>query len=180
MEDATQEITGEQVWKALQGDHWFRGHITHEEARAVFRGECLRLPSVLADELRQPLTIVTLARAQAKVLTDQDKSGFTLRLFRSYPEEMFRGAKEQVIAQAVARERQELPVVQRFAKNASEWLDQFMTRTCMSEAEVLASPLNGRLEAPAMELYRQGKLTIGKLLVMQPLALMRPIGTRMA
>ncbi len=164
-------VTGDQVWKALENDPTFRNDIPPGKPVEIFRELALGLPAVLADQLGTPLTMESFVKAKLAVMRYIAEGGFTKRLIAAYPEEAFGGifSPEEMAEQGQAAIEALLPRLEELAGNMPAWLAE----NGVDEPEALAHPKIGKLNAAAMEEYRAGTLTVGRLLALQPATIVK-------
>lgn len=163
-------ITGEQVWDALKEEANFLAEVPEGAPRAIFRELCLELPTILKEDLDAPLTLKTLMRAKVTMLDRMNETGLLRRLVEAYPLELLNGMPREMLVDTLADSVTGLVAAM---QEILEDFDAWFARAGVHEADILADPKHGRLNAAAMEAYRAGTLTVGGLLVLQPWALIK-------
>jgi hypothetical protein len=143
------------------------------------------LPTVLADLLDEPVTFSSFCRTRLAVARHQQATSFPSKLFLAYALEVHgrpAWSEEARLAEAgLAR------VIAAFETLAEQDPKVVLAQAEKTDEELLFNPFlhigldeSLRVETgeSLLELYRQGELTIGRLLLTQPLALLGLIAVK--
>ncbi len=165
--DAT--VDCEAVWTAVQAEPSFQTEVPSGQPREVFREFVYAIPEVLQDLLTERVSLLTLFKVKMAVIKLFLDGGWAAKLLRSYPSDMLSGDPDDLIEPMQEALRNSLPAIEGIESDLPSWLrDQGL-----SEEEALAHPRLGKLSRSMMKLYRQGELTIGGLLELQPMVILK-------
>lgn len=165
-------VDREKVWRALEADPTFQQSTPLGRPREVSREFVYAIVDGLHDLMAERVTLTSLFRAKLVVIKLFVEDGWCERLLGSFPAGMLPGNLNEHIEFMQRSMRSSLPKFEQVANNVSDWLSS----QNMSEEDVLAHPRLGRLSESTMVVYRQGELTIGRLLELQPMAIIKNTG----
>lgn len=160
-------VTPEEVWKKMQEDAEFLQQ--PETVQEATRPYIEALPVILADLLDQPASLDNTMQAKVKFLRYCIENGYITAVVNAMPEEAF-----------IFFSREDLPGM--FEGMLSQLIDMLEELTGdvsallkaqgVTEEEVMLGS-NVGLNDEARLLYQSGSLTIGKLLVVQPMVIVK-------
>lgn len=165
-------VSGDAVWKALSEDPLFLAEIP-EELWPALKPYIEALPEILADLLDEPVTLMTLLKAKAAFVRYCLESDYACEMAAAIPEDQlfFVGiSNEEVIARMDALTRGALQFLETIVEDVPGFLQVF---DVTEEQAILAfKPV---LSPENLKKYRAGKLTIGDILLSQPMLIIKNI-----
>ncbi|HOX29767.1 MAG TPA: hypothetical protein P5080_02235 [Candidatus Paceibacterota bacterium] len=155
------EISREAVWSAFEKDP--RADEFPGSMLEVIRPTVEKLPEILSDLVDKPLTVSSFTDAKVRVIEYTLDNGVIEALVKSMPNKEL----GSLLGMMTAKLKDILlPTLKDIAKDSF----QFLARTGLTEKDFLFSPEFG-LNEEVKAKYLKGRMTIGKLLVMQPMAI---------
>lgn len=167
--DEKTTVDREKVWKAVEADSSFQEstppgrpcEISQELVYAIVDG----LHTLMAERV----SLTSLFKAKMVVGRLFIEGGWCEKLLSSFPPEMLPGGLSESIEFMQKSMQSLLPRLEEVTSDVSGLLASLG----MSEEKALAHPRFGGFSESTMVLYRQGELTIGRLLELQPMAIIK-------
>jgi hypothetical protein len=162
--------TPESLWSALRDDPDFQSEVPAGRPQEIFRELIEQVPSVLADLIHQPVTFRALLLTRKTFLCHMVETKFLSRLAVALDSELPDGLTAEFVGAGLDAG---LAFVagQYIALVAAEDPRVLLEADGETEDELLEDPELGGLNQLSMAMYRGSGLTIGQLLLNQPMAL---------
>lgn len=164
-------VSGDAVWKALREDPVFLAE-TPEELWSALEPYIEALPEILGEDLLdESVTLTTLLKAKAAFIRYRLESDYTREMVAAIPEEQlfFVGmGNEEVTARMEALTRGAL----QFLEAIVEDVPCFLQALDVTEEQAILG-LKPVLSPENLKKYRAGKLTIGDILLSQPMLIVK-------
>ena len=158
------------IWRALMADADFQSGILFDEQRELYRQLVDRLPSVLADFLDEPVALVPLWKARLAFAQHLQMTEFMARLFSAIAPVLVAAGLPDGTQLAEAKLASIIETIELFL--GCEDMMSALTEGGRVEEQVLFDlERHACLREDLREPYRRGELTIGRLLVTQPMAI---------
>ena len=155
--------TPEEVWRALLTDREFASQ--PDAMKQILRPFVGALPTVLADLLDQPATVKTILTAKIAYMRYGFDNGLIEASVGAAPEAL-RGIFEANDIKEMLQDAMQM--IEEIVKDIPGFLQQIG----VTERDFLTNPKVG-LSGEALSLYDKGQLTIGELLRLQPILIVK-------
>lgn len=156
-----QSITGEQVWDVVSKDPDFLDVASTKAQHEAIKPFFMAAPEVLAHVIDKPVTLESLNRAKLDFLRYASQNGFFRAVTKGTPDETMIDMFEPVIAGLIS-----------MMTAIAEDVPAFLKENDLTEEEVILGPAVG-LNRANIERYRVGTLTIGQVLLSQPMIIFK-------
>ncbi len=155
------------IWELVREEPEFRayGPSVQEAARPYVE----EIGTVLADHLAKPVNLATIMSAKLAYLKYLSGTNYMKDVAAATPdEELSWLTREEMVSMFNDAMPELLQAMEEFTKPA--YWKKLLKQMRVTEAQVMADEKIG-LRGEAYSMYKQGKLTIGKLLELQPIVL---------
>jgi len=153
-------LTGQEIWDALSKEPAFKQQ-TPECVRSILRKFIDPLPGLLAEQLDAPVTILSMTEAKLIFMKHCLQNGFMNEMSAAqYPNGVDGVSLEEIVAMG----NDALGALLESSDELASSIAEQIANSGVREAQLIAKQLN----PAARKEFRSGKLTIGKLLTVQP------------
>jgi len=160
------EVSGEKVWQKLCEDEEFQKQL--ESVREVMRPFVEALPMLLGELLDTPVTLVSICQAKVKFLRYCLEHDFISKAYEATPEEALGFFTREIYASMLENTFNQLIDLM---EEQIPQLPTLLQRMGLAEQDHLLDSAGFREEA--RELYLLGELIVGRLLLVQPMIIVK-------